>query len=123
MHLLRKQNTQSAEKTELAFSIDLDRNGFESPSLVKTQFKPMELEALTGITSACVVYVLWRMYKTAQASNRTPGYSHWGWHVGHRWYISRPPRKIVKDGVTYEEIVPDADQLEVSFWGATRIDA
>ena len=79
-------------------------------------------QALVGFAYASAAYILWRVYKTAQASKRTPGYSHWGWHVGHMWYISRPPRKMVKDGVTYEEVKRDEDRVEVDFWGATRID-
>jgi len=79
-------------------------------------------QALTGFAYVATLYVLWRGYRTAQASKRTPGYSHWGWDIGRKWYIARPPRKIVKDGVEYEEIIADADQVEVSFWGATRFD-
>ena len=79
-------------------------------------------KALDGFAYVGVFYVLWRAYRTAQASKRTPGYSHWGWHVGHKWYIARPPRKIVKDGVEYHEKIADADMLEVSFSGATRFD-
>jgi len=43
-----------------------------------------------------------RRVKKLAAEDRE-GYTGWGWDYDKGWYLTRPPRKITQDGVTYTE--------------------
>lgn len=58
-------------------------------------------------------YVFYRAFITQRA--RTPEYPCYGWKQGVGWIIEPKPRRIVRDGVVYEERV--IAYKRVDFWG------